>query len=155
MTSKHKAGTKRWGRESKRDRFCALSFQLIDSEAFKHLSTSALCVLVLLKRCFNGNNNGEIHLSCREVAKKAKISRNTATKAFKELQQKGFITKVQQGYFASGCPVATIWELNTDKNSGECRPSNEWKLWHVGDDFLENPPTNYLAQISATQSKIL
>ena len=140
MAKKFKANSRLYGRESAKERFCALSFQLVDSMAFQHLSHAGMRVLVLLKRRFNGINNGDICLSCRDVAKACPMSRNTAGRAFQELQQKGFITQTRLGYFANGGNVASAWKLNTDKNKGENRPSNEWKKWKVGDNFLENPP---------------
>lgn len=140
MTARIKSNSRRYGRESAKERFCALSFQLVDSMAFRYLSNAGLRVLVLLKRRFNGVNNGSICLSCRDVEKICPMSRTTAGRALKELQQKGFITQTRLGYFANGGNVASAWKLNTDKNKGENRPSNEWKKWKVGDDFLENPP---------------
>ncbi len=140
MTARIKSNSRLYGRESKKERFCALSFQVVDSMAFQHLSHPGVRVLVLIKRRFNGVNNGNICLSCRDVEKVCRMSRNTASRALKELQQKGFITQTRLGYFANGGNVASAWKLNTDKNVGECRPSNEWKKWKVGDDFLKNPP---------------
>lgn len=125
----------RYGRESKKGGFCIFRHDFIDSLAFKSMSASSLQVYILLKRCFNGSNNGEIHLSCREISKKANISKNTAVKAFRELQAKGIITQKQEGNFIDH--MAAIWKLNTDKNKGENRPSDEWKNWKPGMDLTQ------------------
>ena len=122
-----------YGKESKKQRFVGLTFDFIESDAYRYLSNAALRVLVELKHKFNGANNGDIVLSCRQIEHACKISRNTASRAFAELQSKGIITKTKQGYF--GMRIACTWKLNTDKNAGENRPSNEWKNWRPGMDL--------------------
>lgn len=131
MPKIRKPGPK-FGRESKKDRFVALPFILIDSQAWQHLTSADKSVFITLKRRFNGVNNGNISLSVREIIACNKMSINTASKSLKHLQQKGFITLKQYGYF--GTHTASTWKLNTDKCDGYS-PSNEWKQWKPGDDF--------------------
>jgi len=112
----------------KKGHFLVLYDELLDSPAFRSLSNAAVVVLILLKRRFNGRNNGEIALSCRDCAKCAKMSRNTAQLAFTELQDKGFIKLECRGWF--GTRQASTYTLTMDSNSGELQqPTNEWKQW--------------------------
>ena len=58
-----------------KDGFLLMSKRMFDSPAFRSLSSSSIIVYLLLVRRFNGYNNGEIALSCRDCAKYAKIVR--------------------------------------------------------------------------------
>ena len=127
----------RYGKESKRERFVSLPFQLLDSLAWQYSTNADKAVFISVKRRFNGKNNGEISLSVRQIVAENKISINTASASLKHLQQKGLISLMKYGYF--GSHMASTWKLNTDKNPGYS-PSNEWKKWKPGDDFTNGIP---------------
>lgn len=127
----------KYGRESKRERFISLSYPLLDSLAWRHLTNADKAAFISLKRRFNGMNNDSISLSVREIAAENKMSINTASKSLKHLQQKGLISLTKYGYF--GSHMASTWKLNTDSNPGY-HPSNEWKQWKPGDDFTNGIP---------------
>ena len=44
------------------------------------------------------NNNGKINLSVRQAAKRLGVTKNTAVKAFHDLQAKGFIVVTEVGH---------------------------------------------------------
>ena len=97
-------------------RFVQLSFWLMDSLAWQSLSMSARCLYIELKRRFNGTNNGNISLSHREAAKLLNLTTKPVTKAFKELEEKGFVYPAIKGSFdwkvsAKGSGRATRWLL--------------------------------------------
>jgi len=115
-----------------KDGFLLMSKRMFDSPAFRSLSSSSIIVYLLLVRRFNGYNNGEIALSCRDCAKYAKISRNTAQRAFFELQEKGFIKLEKQGLFTT--KNASTYTLTSTVNSGTIlsQPTNDWMRWGSG-----------------------
>ncbi|MEM8650077.1 MAG: hypothetical protein AAGF54_06065 [Pseudomonadota bacterium] len=97
-------------------RFVQLSFWLMDSLAWQSLSMNARCLYIELKRRFNGTNNGNISLSHREAARLLNLTTKPVTKAFKELEEKGFVYPAIKGSFdwkvnAKGSGRATRWLL--------------------------------------------
>lgn len=81
-----------------------------------------------LKELYNGSNNGDLFLSVREAAKRLGVSNNTASKAFKELEEKGFIIARQKGYFKQKTRHATSWILTEFKYNGQL-PTKEFMRW--------------------------
>jgi hypothetical protein len=112
---------------------------VFDSPAFQDLSGGAVQTYLMLIRRFNGLNNGEISLSCREVAEYFGIGKGTASKKLEELQMHGFITCMEKGRFTR--KMATVWKLNhlpTSSDYGKhIPPTNEWKQY---DSSLKQVP---------------
>lgn len=79
--------------------------------AWQSLSMNARCLEMELKALYDGTNNGKLFLSIREAAKRLGIADNTASKAFKELEEKGFIKSKQKGSFKWKTRHATSWIL--------------------------------------------
>ena len=109
--------------------FIKVTYNLFDSEAFRSLSGGAVHVLLLLIRNHNGVNNGEIVLSCRQIAGQTTMSKNTASKKLNELELKGFIQLMQKGQFTGR--MASIYRLTFEdalplKNS---RRTDDWKRY--------------------------
>ena len=69
------------------------------STAYKSLSFKSIVTYIELKRRYNGINNGAVHLSCRSAAEALGCTPNTAAKAIKELEDKGFIKCRFKGKF--------------------------------------------------------
>ena len=67
-----------------------LRYDIMDSAAYAALSAVERCVYLAIKRRFNGHDNGELPLSCREAAELCNVSKNTAAAAFRGVQAKGF-----------------------------------------------------------------
>jgi Helix-turn-helix domain len=72
-------------------KFVQLFHWMIDTPAWRSLSGWAVAAYIDLARHYNGSNNGELHLSAREFAKRQGCSRQTAARAIAELVRKGFI----------------------------------------------------------------
>jgi hypothetical protein len=109
--------------------YIMLIHPLFDSLAYRSLSSRSRDVLMLLLRRYNGLNNGEISLSCREVESYFNMSKSTASRSFKELQLHGFIQPMKLGVFT--LRYATTWRLTFQRTVGDYGKSvlatNEWK----------------------------
>lgn len=83
------------------DRFTKLTFVLIETPAWRALSNHARYLYLILKFEWKGpkaNNNGKIALSVRQAADKLGVSLDTASRAFHDLQAKGFIVVTEIGH---------------------------------------------------------
>lgn len=105
-------------------RFVALPYNLLESDAWKDLSPGATLVYIELKRRYNGSNNGDIPLSCREAGNVAHCGKGTVGKKFAELIDHGFIKPAIKGRFHNR--HASTWILTCQTHAGQS-PSNEWK----------------------------
>lgn len=75
-------------------KFAKLPLTVIATPAWRALSLSAQALFPWLLMEFNGpkyNNNGKISLSVRQAAERMGVAKDTASKAFRDLQAKGFI----------------------------------------------------------------
>ena len=79
------------GRSAENKRYVRLNHWLMDSPAYKDLGPHDVRLLVELYRLYNGYNNGDLFLSCREAARRCNMSKNTASKSFQRLTDRGFI----------------------------------------------------------------
>lgn len=111
------------GKESTQ-RFVALPYNLLESEAWKEISPNAALMYVELKRRYNGANNGNITLSYREAAKAGRCGIGTAKRKLEELQRCGFVKIANKGCYQNR--HATTWILTCQVYQGQT-PSMEWK----------------------------
>lgn len=70
------------------------------------------------------SNNGQIALSMTEAARLLGLGKTTVTRAFRELEGKGFIVKTKQGQWYGR--LASEWRL-TDKPFNDSPATNDWK----------------------------
>ncbi len=99
------------GRSLGEARHVRLYHWLLNFPAWRSLSTQAKAIYIEIAQRFNGSNNGEISLSVREVARHVHVAKDTATKAFHELEAKGFIRRNVCGSFNWKLRHATTWIL--------------------------------------------
>ena len=104
----------------------ALGNGLLTSEAWRSLSGGALRYYIELRRRFNGQNNGELHLSIVEAMKVLGMGRHTVIRAQRELVEKGFIWCTVAGNWKDR--TASTWEL-TDEPVGTQLPTSAYKNW--------------------------
>ena len=116
------------GRSRKGERFVKLDHWLLKTPAWQALGPVARAIYVELAQRYNGSNNGEIALSVRDAAKLVHVAKDTATKAFRELEDKGFVIRVVCGSFNWKLRHATTWEL-TAYAMGEIPPSKQFARW--------------------------
>lgn len=108
--------------------FSLVRHDIVKSPAFRSLPPAARSVWLELVLRFNGHNNGDIPLSCREAEHLVGISKNTASKAFKELLDKGFVRIGQDSSFNLKTRLSRRWTL-TYESVGNCLPTNDWRAW--------------------------
>jgi len=106
--------------------FIPLPYNMLQSDAWRDLNGNSARVFLELHMRFNGGNNGQIFIGMDRIATRLGISKSTVSKAFKELEEKGFIAKVKDGKWVRG--QATEWRL-TNKPFKNAPPTNDWRQW--------------------------
>lgn len=106
-------GHNRKGRSKQRDRFVKLDHWLQDTEAWRSLGPAPRALYIELVKRYYGLNNGQISMSVREARDLVNIAKDTASKALKELEAKGFIKRNVCGSFNWKAKQATTWILTT------------------------------------------
>ena len=110
-------------------RFVQLNYLLIKSNAFKEVSGGAFKLYVKVRERFNGVNNGEIGFSVRDASNRLGISRMTASKYFKELEEKGFLKIKEKGSYNFKSRHATTWIITAERYNHKA-PSNDFMSWN-------------------------
>ncbi len=105
-----------------------LYWHLLDSEAYRHASPLARCLLIELEYRFNGLNNGTITLSVREAVDRLGCGKNQATAAFRDLERLGFIRCRQRGAFTDKSKRASEWIL-TGHPFNDQRATKDYMQW--------------------------
>lgn len=139
---------KKHGREPT-GKYAVMPLSVMDTPAWRALSLSAQALHPWLVMEFKGkrfNNNGQIKLSVRQAALKMGISKDTAARAFRDLQAKGFLRVVTGASLGvSGMGKTTEYEITSITTpSKPLEASNDFKNWSNGNDFdvFEHPPKN-------------
>lgn len=104
----------------------------MDSIAWRHLSPSAVKVLLALASLEKGDNNGEFFFSDRTGSEMTGLARNTVRKSLAELIDKGFAYCSQRGGFSRKTPHAACYGLTWragPKGSEWRAPSNAYDQW--------------------------
>lgn len=122
----------RGSRKRSSEPFIQISDLVLASEAYKDLSFSARSMLIEVLKYYNGRNNGFIFIS-KQVLKSRGFSKNTATKALKELTSHGLIYMTKKGgNLNGGCSwYAITWRPITrmDGQNLENFISNAYEKW--------------------------
>jgi DNA-binding MarR family transcriptional regulator len=84
------------GKRRSGERFVKVPKPILDSKAWTELNYSAQLVYIYLRMDIYGDDRVELRFTYSQ-AKKRGINAATLCKAFKSLQEKGFITKVRHG----------------------------------------------------------
>lgn len=99
--------------------FIQISSLVLNSAAYKDLSFSARSMLNEMLNFHNGINNGSIWIT-KEVLKQRGFSKNTSTKALKELTSHGFIYMTRRGgNLNGGCSWYAITWLKINRVEGQ------------------------------------
>ena len=117
--------------------FVMVMHSMLKSPAWQDLSGNAVKLVLHLAMLSQGNNgwghtdeHGELFLSERDAAAAIGVSRNTASRAFAELIEHGFLRAVRAGHFAVKLKIATVWRLTFQPYPRlHQAPTNEWKDW--------------------------
>ena len=115
---------------------------MLDSDAYLSLSCQARAVLTEIARAYDGRNNGRIGLSVRQAAERCNIAKDTASRAFKDLEERGFVDCVTRGAFSRKSMHATEWRLTwwPCDVAGEL-PSKRFLNWGKQNTVPEYTPT--------------
>jgi len=98
--------------------FVMLPRKMIRSQEWKNLGPAAKILYIHLKGKYNGHNNGEIRLYYSELKGiQGLLSPSTVSKAFKELEEEGWIKRTKLG--------------------GLYRTINEYELTGNFDDYIQ------------------
>jgi hypothetical protein len=99
-------------------------------EAWATMPTGARALYIELRRRFNGGNNGHIFLSHRDAAKALNMGRDTVSRYFKDLIERGFIV-VTKGHFLGpeGIGQSTHYRLTEKAHKSKPATKNfmKWK----------------------------
>lgn len=94
------------------------------SVAYLSLTAQAKVLMSLMQMHWTYENR--VDYGVREAQAKIPCAKNTASKAFKELQEKGFITLLEESFFSSRTESKSrVWRL-TWMPTGLSAPSNDW-----------------------------
>ena len=118
--------------KKQKEPFIQISSIILNSDAYKDLSFSARSMLIEMVNFHNGRNNGSIFIA-KKVLEVRGFSKNTATKALKELRIHGFIYMTKRGgNIKGGCShFALTWEpiRNVEGQSLSNFKPHAYKLW--------------------------
>jgi hypothetical protein len=137
-----------YGRSQVAEHWTKMLRPTMETAAWRSLSTTAQALYVWLKFEWRGpdaNNNGQIRLSVRQAANRLGVSVPTATKAFQELQGKGFIVQTQPGCLGvEGAAKSPAYELTEIKMPGAVGDGRKlYKEWSLNSDFhVQKSPAN-------------
>lgn len=98
--------------ENKNGHFTLAFRATMETDAWRALSSTAQALYPFIKLEWKGpkaNNNGKLRLSVRQAAERLGCSKNTAAKAFHELQAKGFIVQTKGGCLSGGPDAQSPW----------------------------------------------
>lgn len=96
------------------DRHVRLHHWLMRTEAWRSLDCVGRCAYIEIASRYGGpgTNNGAIPCSVREMALALNVSKPTAMRAFKRLQERGFIVETKRGTFSQKVRHSTEWRLS-------------------------------------------
>lgn len=117
---------------SRTEPFVRLHRGVTNSAAWKSLTCEAKSLLLEIWARHNGLNNGHIAYSHRQARTALRIGNGKVQKAFRELQDKGFIVAHHKGHFdwkvVAGAGRASEWEITAEPCDGK-PPSRNYRQW--------------------------
>ncbi|MBP2294710.1 hypothetical protein [Azospirillum rugosum] len=125
-------------------RFIALPHYMLKCPAWRALSPNAKALLIDVWQRHNGANNGEIAYAVRE-AEGIGISRSSASRAFGELVELGFLKQRKASTFTLKTKEASTWELTAER-FGDATPSKDFMRWQPAQRTAVSNPTGNKTQ---------
>jgi len=123
--------------------------EVIRSGAYLDMSSNAQVLMVHLQDVWK-DYEPVIHYSTRRVVNILGVSAGTASKAFKELEEHGFIQMAEESDWQNG--RAREWRLTWLTANGR-EPTNEWKAWVKSNSRFSQSngqPVNRSASVTVT-----
>ena len=106
--------------------YASLPYNMLKSPAWRSLGGSSVKVYFELHLRFHGLNNGDLSLGLDTAAKELGLGKSTVLRAFKELEEKGFLQLTNKGNWIRG--HAATWAM-TSKPFGKALRSDKWRDW--------------------------
>ncbi len=122
------------GRSEERRQFAALTYELLQSPAWRSLSGPAVKIFLELRSRFNGGNNGKLTLSLDEAARILFLGKATVLRGLNELKNHGLIVCTRRGHWYGR--MASTWAV-TDREVDGAPPANTWRRWRPPDWVLQ------------------
>lgn len=113
--------------------FLRLRHDILESDAYKKLSSSTVKLIIDLAAQYRGKNNGDLCTAWVFMKERGWRSKSTLYKAMKEAEDAGFILRTRQGGINKCNLFAVTWE-SIDECGGKLDvkstrvASNTWKL---------------------------
>lgn len=121
------------------EHFTKLIRSVTNTAAWRDLSSHAKVLLLELKFEWKGpkaNNNGSITLSTRQASDRLSVSLQTTSKAFQDLQAKGFIVVTEIGHpGVYGAARCHMYELTEIALPHQREGRHLYRQWKPGYDF--------------------
>jgi hypothetical protein len=125
-------------------RFVQLEEWVMASEAWKTMPTGPRALYIELKRRFNGGNNGQLFLSHRDAAKALNVGRDTASRYFNDLIERGFIV-VTKGHCLGPDGIGQSAHYRLTELAYESKPATrEFMKWRPTKKHLPRSKIQHL-----------
>ena len=148
------------GRSSGTARHIRLFLATMKTAAWRSLKPAERAVLIELLALYNGRNNGEIFLSAREASERCRINKDTVTKVFRVLQERGFIKRRCETDARWSEMKARCWVLTEYPLRDGVPPTRDYQDWRPSENSEPRPSVSdkvspHLGQADAEGSKII
>src|SRR5262245_47472335 len=124
------------------ERWVQLKYWLLQSQAWRSLPGNARALYIELARRYNGSNNGRIPYSAREAIAALHISKSTAARLLKTLEDRGFIVCTKRGAFSlKTTKDASEWRLTEyDSDSPPAHATKDFMSWQPPEPDTNDGP---------------
>ena len=108
----------------RRGQFFPFHYEIFESEAYRSLNCNARCLLFELRRHYFPGQNEEVYLSVRVAASRLNVNKDTVTKAFQALADRGFIVLTNHALWQQR--ISRKWRLTWEPYRGR-EPTDDWR----------------------------
>jgi hypothetical protein len=123
-------GKGKWRRGSSLGRFTPLTEHMQSTPAWRSLSPQCRAVYIEIARLYNGQNNGYLACSVRQLSERANINKDTASRCLATLVERGFLECAVEGGFSRKTRHAAEWRLTHYRCDRSNQPgSRAFQTW--------------------------
>ena len=101
----------------------------MESPAYRDLRPAARCLLDEFQLIYRPGRNGSLNISTRQAKGLLRVSENTASNAFYELVEHGFLALTKDEIFMQR--KTREWRLTIEPCNG-LEPTDDWRHWEPG-----------------------
>ncbi len=110
--------------------------EMMQSPAYRNLKPIARALMDELLLIYQGSNNGQIFLEVREAARRINCHKDSASRAFHELAEHGFIKLTRGDMWQSR--KSREWRITFVYHQGR-EPTNDWMRWEPEKPVFTTP----------------